>query len=87
MRNFAILYKPMWAHPRVKRFQARTFKDALSVGNRGLGDDFDSTKTPLMIVDFENERAEMVVDNGSGVLRVINDVDYGEETDFTRRVI
>ena len=40
-----------------------------------------------MIVDFREGRAEMIASRGEGQMYVLNDVDYGEMTDFTRRVL
>ena len=40
-----------------------------------------------MLVDFSEERAEMVADRGNGRMRILEDENYGEMTDFTRRVL
>jgi hypothetical protein len=87
MRTFAVMYKPPFTHPRCKKFQARSFKDALTKAGKNIDKDFDPTKTPLMLVDFLEERAEMVADQGNGRLRILEDENYGEMTDFTRRVL
>lgn len=40
---------------------------------------------PLFIVDFKNERCEMIARGKSGRLVMIEDGEYGEMTDFERR--
>ena len=87
MRNFAVMYLPPYAHPRIKRFQAKSFKDALKSVPRVVSDEQDLTRVPVMIVDFREGRAEMIASRGEGQMYVLNDVDYGEMTDFTRRVL
>jgi hypothetical protein len=87
MRTFAVMYKPPFTHPRVKKFQARSFKDALAKAARNIDEEFDPTKAPVMLVDFSEERAEMVADRGNGRMRILEDENYGEMTDFTRRVV
>lgn len=87
MRTFAVMYKPPFTHPRVKKFQARSFKDALAKAARNIDEEFDPTKAPVMLVDFSEERAEMVADRGNGRMRILEDENYGEMTDFTRRVL
>jgi hypothetical protein len=87
MRTFAVMYKPPFTHPRVKKFQARSFKDALAKAAKNIDEEFDPTKAPVMLVDFSEERAEMVADRGNGRMRILEDENYGEMTDFTRRVL
>ena len=87
MRSFAVMYKPPFTHPRVKKFQARSFKDALAKAAKNIDEEFDPTKAPVMLVDFSEERAEMVADRGNGRMRILEDENYGEMTDFTRRVL
>ena len=87
MRTFAVMYKPAFAHPKVKKFDARSFKDALKRAGRQLDRDIDPTRVPLLLVDFEEQRAEMIADTGSGRFRILEDETYGEMTDFTRRVL
>ena len=87
MRTFAVMYKPPFTHPRVKKFQARSFKDALAKAAKNIDEEFDPTKAPVMLVDFSEERAEMVADRGNGRMRILEDENYGEITDFTRRVL
>ena len=87
MRTFAVMYKPPFTHPRVKKFQARSFKDALAKAAKNIDEEFDPTKAPVMLVDFSEERAEMVADRGNGRMRILEDENYGEMTDFTRRVV
>lgn len=87
MRTFAVMYKPPFTHPRVKKFQARSFKDALAKAGKNIDSEFDPTKAPVMLVDFSEERAEMVADRGNGRMRILEDENYGEMTDFTRRVL
>ena len=86
MRNFAVMYIPPYAHPRIKRFQAKSFKDALKRVPGVVAGDQDLTRVPVMIVDFKEDRAEMIASRGEGQMYVLDDVDYGEMTDFTRRV-
>lgn len=87
MRTFAVMYKPAFAHPKVKKFDARSFKDALKRAGKQLDKDIDPTRVPLLLVDFEDQRAEMIADSGSGRMRILEDETYGEMTDFTRRVL
>lgn len=87
MRTFAVMYKPPYAHPKVKKFDARSFKDALKRAGKQIDKDIDPSKVPLLLVDFEEQRAEMIADSGSGRMRVLEDETYGEMTDFTRRVL
>ena len=88
MRTFAVMYKPAFAHPRVKKFDARSFKDALKKAGKAIQDrEFDPTRVPLLLVDFDEQRAEMIADSGSGRMRILEDETYGEMTDFTRRVV
>lgn len=87
MRTFAVMYKPAFAHPKVKKFDARSFKDALKRAGKQLDKDIDPTRVPLLLVDFEEQRAEMIADSGSGRMRILEDETYGEMTDFTRRVL
>ena len=88
MRTFAVMYKPAFAHPRVKKFDARSFKDALKRAGKQIDKEFDPTKVPLLLVDFEEQRAEMIADSGGGRMRILDeDATYGEMTDFTRRVL
>jgi hypothetical protein len=87
MRTFAVMYKPPFTHPRVRKFQARSFKDALAKAAKNIDKEFDPTKAPVLLVDFTEERAEMVADRGNGRMRILEDENYGEMTDFTRRVV
>lgn len=87
MRTFAVMYKPPYAHPRVKKFDARSFKDAMKRAGKAVSPDLDPTRIPVMLVDFKEQRAEMIADSGSGRMIIIEDADYGEMTDFTRRVL
>ena len=87
MRTFAVMYKPPYAHPKVKKFDARSFKDALKRAGKQIDKDIDPSKVPLLLVDFEGQRAEMMADSGSGRMRILEDETYGEMTDFTRRVL
>lgn len=87
MRTFAVMFKPPYAHPRVKRFEARSWKDAMKKAARAIDKDIDATRIPLMMVDFKEQRAEMIADSGGGRMIVLEDADYGEMTDFTRRVL
>ena len=86
MRNFAVMYIPPYAHPRIKRFQAKNFREALKTVPRVVAGEQNLTRVPVMIVDFRNDRAEMIASRGDGDMYVLDDVDYGEMTDFTRRV-
>ena len=88
MRTFAVMYKPAFAHPKVKKFDARSFKDALKRAGKQIDKEIDPTKVPLLLVDFEEQRAEMIADSGSGRMRILDaEATYGEMTDFTRRVL
>ena len=87
MRTFAVMYKPPYAHPRVKKFDARSFKDALKKAGKQIDNEIDPSKVPLLLVDFDEQRAEMIADSGSGRMRILEDETYGEMTDFTRRVL
>ena len=89
MRTFAVMYKPPYAHPKVRKFDARSFKDALKRAGKAIEDkEIDLTRTPLLLVDFQEQRAEMIADGGSGRMRILDsDTTYGEMTDFTRRVL
>lgn len=85
MRTFAVMYKPPYAHPRVKKFDARSFKDAMKRAGKAIDPELDPTRTPVLLVDFQEQRAEMIADSGSGRMIILDDADYGEMTDFTRR--
>ena len=88
MRTFAVMYKPPFAHPKYKKFEARSFKDALKKAGRQMGTDIDPTRIPMMLVDFKEERAEMIAGIGGGRVRILDPEEtYGEMTDFTRRVL
>lgn len=81
MRKFAVLYKQPLSLPRAKLFDARSLKDALK-STKGRIEEYEM---PLFIVDFQNERCEMIARGKSGRLVMIEDGEYGEMTDFERR--
>ena len=81
MRKFAVLFKEPLQMPRVRTFDARSLKDALKSAEKKVG----QYEIPMFIVDFQNERCEMINRGRSGRVRVIEDGDYGELTDFERR--
>ena len=81
MRKFAVLFKEPLCLPRAKTFEARSLKDALKGAGSRVGD----YEIPLFIIDFENERCEMISRGRSGKVRVVEDGTYGELTDFERR--
>ena len=72
MRTFAVMYKPLYAHPRVKKFDARSFKDALKKAGKQVDNEIDPSKVPLLLVDFDEQRAEMIADGSSGRMRILD---------------
>lgn len=81
MRKFAVLFKEPLQLPRARRFDARSMKDALKSAGTKVGE----YEIPLFIIDFANERCEMISRGESGKVRIIEDGDYGELTNFERR--
>jgi hypothetical protein len=81
MRKFAVLFKEPLQLPRVRKFDARSLKDAL----KAAGTKVSEHEMPLYIVDFDNERCEMISRGESGKVRIVEDGDYGELTNFERR--
>ena len=81
MRKFAVLYKEPLQLPRARTFDALSFKDALKSAGTKVG----GQEAPLLIIDFERGRCEMINRGESGEVRVIEDGDYGELTNFERR--
>ena len=81
MRKFAVLFKEPLQLPRVRKFDARSLKDAL----KSAGSKFKDHEMPLVIVDFDNGLCEMISRGESGKVRIIEDGDYGELTNFERR--
>ena len=81
MRKFAVLYKEPLQMPRARKFDARSLKDALKSAGSKVGE----YEIPMFIVDFDNERCEMISRGESGKVRIVEDGDYGELTNFERR--
>lgn len=81
MRKFAVLYKEPLQLPRARTFDALSFQDALKSAGTKVGE----YEIPLFIIDFQRERCEMISRGQTGEVRVIEDGDYGELTDFERR--
>ena len=77
----SILYKEPLQMPRARKFDARSMKDALKSAEKKVGE----YEIPLFIVDFENARCEMINRGESGKVRIVEDGDYGELTNFERR--
>ena len=81
MRKFAVLFKQPLQLPRARTFDAASFKEAL----KGVGARVGDYEIPMFLIDFERSRCEMINRGRSGEVRVIEDGDYGELTDFERR--
>lgn len=81
MRKFAVLFKEPLLMPRAKTFDARSMKDAVKAVSTKI-EDFEE---PLFVIDFENQRCEMVARGQSGKIRLVEDGSYGEMTNFERR--
>ena len=81
MRKFAVLFKEPLQMPRARKFDARSLKDALKAAGTKVGE----YEMPLFIVDFDNERCDMISRGESGKVRIVEDGDYGELTNFERR--
>ena len=81
MRKFAVLFKEPLQLPRARKFDARSLKDALKAAGTKVGE----YEIPLFIVDFSSERCEMISRGESGKVRIVEDGDYGELTNFERR--
>lgn len=81
MRKFAVLFKEPLLMPRARNFDARSMKDAV----KAIGTKIEKHEEPMFVIDFANERCEMVARGRSGKILLVEDGSYGELTNFERR--